>query len=163
MEPLMRYRPWILALLVLLPVAAHAQAPAAPAASPADDRSTLAKTFYEEGMSHFQLDEWDLAIESWQSGFRAKPAPQFLYNIAQAYRLSKRPDQALSFYKKYLHLAPKAPNRLEVERHIEALTKLVEAENRNSTRPPVQPLEVKPPPGGEPAGTTPAPAPVVQT
>jgi tetratricopeptide (TPR) repeat protein len=147
---------------------AWAQAAATPPAPPenvGEDRASKAKQLYEEGMAHFQLDEWDPAIESWQAGFRVKPAPQFLYNIAQAYRLSKRPEQALSYYKKYLYMAPKAPNRLEVDRHIQSLTLLIEAENRNSTRPPSTVLPVKPKPDApveaKPAPPPPAPAPVV--
>src|SRR6185503_6340136 len=69
-----------------------------------------------------RLEAYDKAIDEWEAGYRLKPAPQFLYNIAQAYRLSKRPDKALSFYQKYLKLSPHAENRPEVERHITALT-----------------------------------------
>lgn len=161
-------RRWLVVAL-FVPSLSFAQAPPATGAPPApvaagEDRPAKAKQLYVEGMAHFQLDEWDQAIESWQSGFRLAPAPQFLYNIAQAYRLSKRPEQALSYYKKYLYMAPKAGNRGEVERHIQLLTSLVEAENRNSTRPPVATMPVKPRPESateSPATPPPAPPPVV--
>jgi tetratricopeptide (TPR) repeat protein len=143
------------------PAAAAPTAQPVPPSAPGDDRASKAKQLYEEGMAHFQLDEWDPAIESWQAGFRAKPAPQFLYNIAQAYRLSKRPEQALSYYKKYLYMSPKAPNRVEVERHIQSLTALVEQENRTSTRPPVATLPVKPKPDTVTPVAPPPPQPVV--
>src|SRR6476620_10475240 len=106
-----------LALALLAGTVAHAQA--------ADDRAAQAKQHYESGMARFQLEEWDAAIDEWQAGFRIKPVPQFLYNIAQAYRLSKRWEKAISFYQKYLRMDPKAPNRPEVERHIAQLNKLV--------------------------------------
>src|SRR5262245_1593718 len=89
---------------------------ALPAAAQEDARAALAKRSYETGMAHFQLEEWDQAIASWEEGFRAKPVPQFLYNIAQAYRLSKRYEKALTFYRKYLRMDARAPNREEVER-----------------------------------------------
>src|SRR6266542_1212166 len=65
-----------------------------------DDRRSEAQRQFEGGMAHFHLEEYDQAIEAWQEGYRIKPAPQFLYNIAQAYRLSRRPEKALTFYKK---------------------------------------------------------------
>jgi tetratricopeptide (TPR) repeat protein len=121
-----------------------------------DERAVQAKQYYENGMAHFQLEEWDQAIEEWQKGFRAKPVAQFLYNIAQAYRLSKRPERALSFYQKYLRMDPKAPNRAEVERHITSLNALLQQEKKTTTSPPVQPMPVKP---AEPAEEVAAPKP----
>jgi tetratricopeptide (TPR) repeat protein len=138
----------------------------APGQPGADQRAAEAKQRYESGMAHFQLEEWDQAIEEWQAGFRAKPVPQFLYNIAQAYRVSKRNEKARTFYQKYLLMDPKAPNRPEVERHIEALTRLIEQEKRMQGAPPQQPMAVKPPPPkpGETPTTAqgePSPAPTV--
>jgi tetratricopeptide (TPR) repeat protein len=134
-----------------------------------DDRAAQAKQHYETGMAHFQLEEWDKAIEEWEAGFRAKPVPQFLYNIAQAYRLSKRPEKALAFYQKYLHMDPKAPNKAEVDRHIASLTKVVAEQQKTASAPPTEPMPkpaettpVKPPPAvvvTPPAASTAAPAP----
>jgi hypothetical protein len=162
------------------PSVTRAQQPApgapAPAAPPSGDRAQEAKQRYETGMAHFQLEEWDAAIEEWQNGFRAKPVPQFLYNIAQAYRLSKRYDKALSYYQKYLRMDPKAPNKAEVDRHVTQLTALIEQEKKTQVAPPVMPIAVKPkaepgatqPKPGEPGaptepGTNPQPPPVAVT
>jgi tetratricopeptide (TPR) repeat protein len=109
---------------------ARAQTPS-PAPPGQPDEINQVKLLYDRGMAHFQLEEYDAAIEKWQAGFRIKPAPEFLYNIAQAYRLSRRPDRALSFYQKYLRMSPKAPNRAEVERHIAALQKVVDQQARS--------------------------------
>jgi tetratricopeptide (TPR) repeat protein len=108
-----------------------------------DERVPEAQRRYEAGMASYHLEEYDKAIEEWEAGYRLKPAPQFLYNIAQAYRLSKRPEKALGFYQKYLKLAPKAANRVEVERHIEALTKVVEQQKQAAERPSQQPMPLK--------------------
>src|SRR3954454_24432479 len=78
------------------------------------DRVSEAQRHFEAGMASYHLEEYDKAINKWEAGYRAKPAPQFLYNIAQAYRLSHRPEKALSFYQKYLKLDPTAANRPEV-------------------------------------------------
>ncbi len=129
----------------------------------ADRRSAEAKQRYENGMGHFNLEEWDPAIDEWKAGYRAKPVPQFLYNIAQAYRASKRYSEALSYYQRYLRNSPKASNRSEVERHISSLTSLIDQENRTHEQPPMSPLPVKTPPPSshEPVTAPPSPAPVV--
>ncbi len=110
--------------------------------------ATKARTLYNKGMANFQLEEYDAAIGKWEEGFRIKPVPEFLYNIAQAYRLSHRTDKALAFYQKYLRVSPKATNRDEVERHMAALEKIQGAEQRASTARPTDPIA--------PRGTDPA-------
>lgn len=107
-------------------------------------------------MAHFNLEEWDKAISAWEDGFRIKPVPEFLYNIGQAYRLSKRPERAIAFYQKYLRMSPKAANRGEVERQIASLEKAVSEQQRAARQPPLSPLQ----PGrrsGEPAVATTTP------
>jgi iron complex outermembrane recepter protein len=120
-------------LIALLLVASTAYAQS-------DDRAAQAKIHYETGMAHFQLEEYDKSIVEWENGFRIKPVPQFLYNIAQAYRLSKQYEKAQSFYKKYLNMDPKAPNKAEVERHLLALGKLIDQQKATSNAPPTQPI-----------------------
>jgi tetratricopeptide (TPR) repeat protein len=106
------------------------------AQQPAEDPGAQAKQYFERGMAHFQLEEYDQAIAKWEDGFRIKPVPEFLYNIAQAYRLSKRSEKALAFYQKYLRMNPKAGNRADVEQQIKILTKIVEQEHKAATAPP---------------------------
>jgi tetratricopeptide (TPR) repeat protein len=127
----------------------------AAATSPAraDDATTVARDAYDKGMAHYHLEEYDPAIEEWERGFRAKPAPEFLYNIAQAYRLSKRPDKALSFYQKYLRVSPEAKNRDEVERHIATLKEIVDKQKTSAESPPQTPMPTP----------TPAPTPTADT
>ncbi|MDB4966011.1 MAG: Thiol-disulfide isomerase [Myxococcales bacterium] len=136
-----------------------ATAPPASATPAVDEDSAKARSFFEKGMGHFQLQEYDAAIDKWQAGFRLKPVPEFLYNIAQAYRLSKRPEKALQFYKTYLRLAPAAPNRVEVERHVAALKKLIEQQQSTASAPPQDPVIPGRPTSGDgdkPQGATPA-------
>jgi tetratricopeptide (TPR) repeat protein len=104
---IVRYSLVLLAVLLSLTPTALAQ-----------DRTKEAAAKYESGMAHYHLAEWDAAIDDWQIGFRARPLPEFLYNIAQAYRLSKRPDRALQFYQSYLSMRPDAPNADDVRQHI---------------------------------------------
>jgi iron complex outermembrane receptor protein len=106
----------------------------------ADDDAAQARSFYEKGMAHYQLEEYDAAIEKWEAGFRIRPVPEFLYNIAQAHRLAKRLEKAVSFYRKYLNMNPKAPNRAEVERHIASLNKAIDEQKRATGSPPTTPI-----------------------
>jgi tetratricopeptide (TPR) repeat protein len=142
---------------MLVIAAAGVSAPAATAR--AEDATTVARDAYDKGMAHYHLEEYDAAIDEWERGFRAKPAPEFLYNIAQAYRLSKRPEKALSFYQKYLRVNPDAKNRAEVERHMAALKEIVDKQKSSAESPPQTPL---PTPSG-PATTTPSGSPASTT
>ena len=129
-----------------------------PARADEDADVAQAQRRFEAGMADYHLEDYDKAIAEWEAGYRIKQAPQFLYNIAQAYRMSKRPDRALSFYQKYLHFAPNAGNRPEVERHIAELTRVVESQKQAAARPSTQPM-----PLGETAAPTPAAAQPTET
>lgn len=83
------------------------------------DGDATARNLYQRGMAHFQLEEYEVAIQLWQQAYRLKPAPELLYDIAQAYHFSS--EKALAFYKKFLLLEPNARNRADVERQIAIL------------------------------------------
>ena len=140
-------------------VAALAVAMLAAVPARADEATAVARDAYDKGMAHYHLEEYDAAIDEWERGFRAKPAPEFLYNIAQAYRLSKRPDKALSFYQKYLRVNPEAKNRDEVEKHIAALKEIVDKQKSSAESPPQGTLATpQPAPTPSAATTTPTPS-----
>jgi len=105
----------LLALLVSNSLAAAAEEPTA--------KEAAAK--YESGMAHYHLGEWDAAVADWEAGFRVKPRPEFLYNIAQAYRAAKRPEKALQFYQSYLRMVPEAQNAESVRHIMDQLRKEV--------------------------------------
>ena len=136
-----------IALCLLLALPAVAQVSPLPTQQ---DASAIAKARYEKGMAHFQLEEYDKAILEWEEGFRTRPVPEFLYNLAQAYRLSKVPERALTLYRRYLTMKPNAPNRTEVERHIVQLEKAVSTSAKAASAPPYNALPAKP---GQPAPT----------
>src|SRR5579862_4400184 len=94
------------------------------AASPARaDDAQKARELFTQGNTYFDLGQFDKAIDAWQSGYQLKNDPGFLYNIAQAYRMTGDAQKAIFFYKRYLSNSPKAHNRAEVEQKIEALQK----------------------------------------
>jgi len=147
-------------MLVAALIAAMLAPAATVRAGEEEDRAAKARVHYENGMAHFNLEEWDQAIAEWEAGYRVKPVPEFMFNIAQAYRKSQRYERALTFYQRYLRLAPNADNRGEVEKQIAQLQPLAEEEKRNAAKYP------KLPPPTEPAPATPreqpAPSPKVE-
>ena len=93
---------------------------AAIAASPVEDK-VLAKQHFEAGARHFDLAEYEKALEDFKEAYRLRPDATFLYNIAQCHRKLGHVDEALTFYRNYLRRAPEAPNRGEVERRLQEL------------------------------------------
>src|SRR5690348_2167263 len=99
-------------------------------AQPASDPAAEAKRHFQAGLTHFNLREYEAAIAEFQSGYRFKQDPVFLFNIAQAYRFDNQPEQALSYYKSYLSNAQNPPNRDKVEERIRELEPIVAAMKR---------------------------------
>jgi tetratricopeptide (TPR) repeat protein len=115
----------------------------------ADARS---RVHFQLGRGHLQLKEYDDAIREFEIGYRFKPLPLFLYNIAQVAVLAGQKQKALDYYERYLTASPKAPERAEVTQRIAQLKREVAAE------PPGAAASDEPTPSGEPAtppaGTT---------
>jgi tetratricopeptide (TPR) repeat protein len=93
------------------------------AEEPSAEVKLQARKAFERAMAFYQKDEFDKAIEQFESGYKLIPNPLFLYNIGQAHRLSNRPEKALDYYRRYLKDQPDAKNRAEVEGRIAALEK----------------------------------------
>lgn len=91
--------------------------------APSSDAKAVALRAFQLGTTHYQQQEYDKAIEQFESGYQAVPQAVFLYNIAQSHRLAGRADRALSYYRQYLQLSPEAKNRPEIEERIAALEK----------------------------------------
>ncbi|GAC1455265.1 MAG: hypothetical protein PVSMB1_04690 [Gemmatimonadaceae bacterium] len=100
------------------------------------DEIAGAKAHYERGSKLFELGRFDEAAKEYSEAFELKDDPAFLYNIAQANRLGGHTEQALFFYRSYLHKAPNAPNRGEVAARIQELQSLIEQQARAKSTPP---------------------------
>jgi hypothetical protein len=80
-----------------------------------------AKALYDKGNVDYNLGRWKEAIDLFTQAYEACDNPDLLFNIAQAYRQDGNCSRAVFFYKRYLALKPKAPNRPEVEGFIAKL------------------------------------------
>ncbi|HWM86237.1 MAG TPA: hypothetical protein VNO33_10380, partial [Kofleriaceae bacterium] len=69
----------------------------------------------------YDLGRWKAAVDLWMQAYETYNAPEFLFNIGQAYRHEGNCEQGLFFYRRYLATKPNAKNRGEVEGFIKDL------------------------------------------
>lgn len=86
-----------------------------------DEGVREAKRHFERGEKLYALARFADALQAYQRAFDAKPIPDFLFNIGQCYRNLDDYEAAIFSYRKYLRLAPDAPNREQVEQLIREL------------------------------------------
>lgn len=91
---------WLVALGLCLRLSTAAAAP--PADKSGDARVQEARAFFAVGLNHFQQGEYDAAIVAFQAGYRLKPLPLFLFNIAQSARKAKKTQLAIDYYQQYI-------------------------------------------------------------
>ncbi|HEX6835422.1 MAG TPA: tetratricopeptide repeat protein [Polyangia bacterium] len=125
------------------------------------DNKEVAKESYSEGKRHYDLGEYDAALNAFKKAYLNYEEPVFLFNIAQCYRaLGDRPA-AVRSYRAFLRNWPKAPNREQVERIIAELEQPAQTTpppTATATAPPARP-EAKPVATATPAAPPPATAP----
>ncbi|RMH44053.1 MAG: tetratricopeptide repeat protein [Deltaproteobacteria bacterium] len=118
------------ALAVAVVVASIVPPPAAQADERPDRATARARAHFERGEALFALGRFREALAEYEAAFEAKPLPQFLFNVAQCHRNLGNLDDAIFTYRKYLKLAPNAPNRAAVE----ALIRDLERRRRRQRR-----------------------------
>jgi tetratricopeptide (TPR) repeat protein len=89
-----------------------------------DAAAKKAKSYFDEGQKHYQIGEYQKALDAFKAGYLAKPNASFLYNLGQCYRQMKQPEDAIREYKAYLRESPNAPNRADVEGFLKEMEKL---------------------------------------
>jgi tetratricopeptide (TPR) repeat protein len=121
------------------------------AAAPDDGNRAKVRALYETATKHYNLSEFQEALNDYKEAYRLRADPAFLFNIAQCYRQLNDPSAAAKSYRAFLREQPNAKNRAGVEKLIEDMDKAV-AEKR-ITQPP---LGTEPPKseGKEPGSTT---------
>jgi hypothetical protein len=95
-----------------------------------ESNTAVAKRLYQSGTKHFDLNEFDAALNDFKEGYRLVDDPVFLYNIAQCYRLTNHNLEAVRFYRTYLRRQPHPANREEVELKIKALEEAMASEEK---------------------------------
>jgi len=121
------------AVWVVLTAARAAWAQSAPHDPDLERRQHEAQRLFRQAQTHYNLAEYDQAIDLFKQAYQLVQAPGFLFNLGQAYRLKGDCAQALQFYKNYLREEPDPPDRAHVEDLIADMQKCVD-----SPRPPPQ-------------------------
>ena len=131
----------VLAALLAASVTAAAQPAPRPSPAPAaqsdDQKRAEAKALYEQGLSHYNLGEFDDAIAAFRKSYELTQAPGLLFNIAQAFRLKKDYEQATYFYSTYLRLQPDAANRADVEARLAEMQQALDDQKKLERKPPI--------------------------
>ena len=73
-------------------------------AQPSGTTEQAAQEFFARGNTAYNLGHFDDAADQFSKAYEAWPQPEFLYNIAQSYRLGLHCKQALHFYKRFRSL-----------------------------------------------------------
>ncbi len=102
--------------VLLLLLGSFVSAPAS-----AETQLQAAKRLYQAASHHYDLQEFEKALDEFKQAYEAKDDPVFLFNIAQCQRSLGQNEPALRSYKTYLLRAPNAPNRSDVATRIATL------------------------------------------
>ena len=98
---------------------------ARPPARAALSTESQAKSHYNRGTSFYNLGRFSDALAEYQTAYLTVQDPPFLFNVAQCHRKMGNTKEALDSYRSYLRVAPNAPNRAEVQKHIAELEREV--------------------------------------
>lgn len=157
--PSSRARALGLALVLMAALAGAARAEGA------GDRDKEARRLFQEAELSFNVGKFAEALAAYQAAYEAKPLPGFLFNIAQCYRNMGDYERARFFFRRYLTLDPRTPNRRRVETLIDEMGRLLQQRaDEEAARPPAPPVVEPSPEASTPApiAPPPAPAPAIQ-
>jgi tetratricopeptide (TPR) repeat protein len=121
----------------------------------ADDRAR-ARTAFRAGSQHYNLGEFQQALDSFKEAYRRVEDPSFLFNIAQCERQLGHKREAVREYRAYLNNADNAGNREAVKETIAQLQKELDADDeraRDAARPAIAPPPAIVTPPAETAAT----------
>lgn len=116
------------------------------------------RTLYQAGKRKYQLGDYDRAIELFKQAYEEQPAPAYIYNIAQAYRLKGDCPHALRRYREFLAAKPGGALRGRVQGYITQLEAKCKAPAASKGEPPSGSEAAKSGEPGEPAESKAAPS-----
>lgn len=84
----------------------------------AQDADAEAKALFREGNEAFTSGDYERALERFEAAYAKSPRARLLYNIATTLDRMQRDEETVAALKRYLTVAPDAPERVEVEQRI---------------------------------------------
>ena len=125
----------------------------------AEDKAK-ARAAYNQATQHYDLGEFEQALDGFKEAYRNYEDPAFLFNIAQCHRALGHKKDAVISYRSYLRKSPQAANRGEVQKTIEELEHAIaddDAKAAAAAKPGPPPPAATAPPGPAPASTSTTP------
>jgi hypothetical protein len=94
------------------------------------DTTANARRLYEDGLARYNVADYPAAIDLFRQAYLLTNAPELLYDIAQAHRLSGSGHCRLAtqFYRSFLRNDPKTTKRASVEAAIDDLARCSDEE-----------------------------------
>jgi tetratricopeptide (TPR) repeat protein len=118
--------------LLALPAQGEKRRPAAtklaPAKPPNNASEAEAQAHYQRALSYYNLREYEIAVLEFKEAYAISNEPLLLFNIGQAYRLDRQYEEALHYYRTFLQLRPRAPNRRDVEQFIAEMEQMLKTQ-----------------------------------
>ena len=108
-----------IAALQALQTRQHDQIMVAPPST--DDMTAEARTFFLRGVAMFRRHRYDAALAAFTAAYRFAQLPEVIYNLAVASERTSHTQDAIDYYREYLHARPTDPGRATIEHHIEEL------------------------------------------
>ena len=87
----------------------------------------------------FNLGRFEEAAVDYQAAYEAEPLPAFLFNIGQCHRNLGNYERAQFYFRRYLELDPRSPNRSDAEHLIAEMDRLADERRMASPPPPSLP------------------------
>jgi tetratricopeptide (TPR) repeat protein len=82
---------------------------------------TSVRQYYQSGVTHYELSEYDAAVKDFKEAYRLSNDPAYLFNIAQSYRLQRKCGDAMQFYQRYLTNVGEISNRDKVQARVDEM------------------------------------------
>jgi tetratricopeptide (TPR) repeat protein len=105
------------------------------ASSAKDSAVAEAKAHFHLGSAFYEAHSYDRALVEYEAAYKAKPLPQFLFNIAQALRQLHQRDRSIETYNRFLVKQPDGPAADEARSWIVKLTLESDAEAKKGSAP----------------------------
>ncbi len=124
-----------LLIAAVLIAAAPAALRAQPDAPVSEDEKAVAREHFQKAKELHEQKQYTAAAAEYLEAYKHMPAPAFIYNAGQVYRLGGEKEKAIEHYKRYLELEPSGEGADDARQFIAELSAAIEAEKSQTGAP----------------------------